>query len=112
MNLRWFLIGMAMIAFSTLLFVDTTKAQQVSKLNLMPWPSKIQIGTGSLKIDSTFSVGLTGYTEPRLDRAVERFLIRLHRQTALALATKADDPGKATLVIHTDHASAPVQELR
>ena len=76
MKLRWFLKGIAMMGFCTLLLVEAGKAQQPSKLNLMPWPSQIQMGTGSLKIDSTFSVGFSGYTEPRLERAVQRFLKR------------------------------------
>jgi len=81
------------------------------RLQLMPWPSSVQEGSGSLRVDASFTVGLTGYTEPRLERAVERFLGQLHRQTALVLGTRAGDAGNATLVIHTDHASKAVQEL-
>lgn len=85
--------------------------QPATRLNLMPWPSSVQEGRGSLRIDESFTVGLTGYTEPRLDRAVQRFLEQLHKQTALVLTSKAGDVSNATLVIHTDHASKPVQEL-
>src|SRR5690348_2556429 len=80
-------------------------------LHLMPWPSSVQEGNGSLRVDASFTVALTGYTEPRLDRAVQRFLGQLHRQTALLPATKAGDAANATLVIHTDQASKAVQEL-
>lgn len=80
-------------------------------LHLMPWPSSVQEGNGSLRVDASFTVALTGYTEPRLDRAVQRFLGQLHRQTALLPATKAGDSANATLVIHTDQASKAVQEL-
>ena len=33
-------------------------------LNLMPWPSSVQPGTGSLRVEATFSVAVTGHTEP------------------------------------------------
>jgi hexosaminidase len=66
------------------------------------------MGSGRLRIDS-FSVALTGHTEARLDRAVQRFLRQLSRQTALPFSGKA--PTKATLTVHTDHASKEVQEL-
>ena len=64
-----------------------TTAQQPA-LNLMPLPANVQPGTGSLRVDSTFSVAFTGYTEPRLERASERFLHQLARQTGLPLALK------------------------
>lgn len=86
-------------------------AQGTLSLNLMPLPSGIQPGTGSLKIDSSFTVALTGYTEPRLDRAAQRFLRTLHRQTALLLSSKPGAPAKASLIVHTDHASKEIQEL-
>lgn len=85
--------------------------QDQTPLNLMPYPSSVQPGSGSLKIDSSFTVALSGYSEPRLERAAERFLRTLHRQTALLVATKPGDPAKATLVVHTDRASKEIQEL-
>lgn len=94
-----------------LLAAPGSRGQMEKQLNLMPWPSSVQEGSGSLRVDASFTVALTGYTEPRLDRAVQRFLGQLHRQTALLLATKASGAAKATLVIHTDRASKPVQEL-
>jgi hexosaminidase len=87
-----------------------TTAQQPA-LNLMPLPASAQSATGSLVVDSSFSVGLTGYTEPRLERAGERFLRQLSRQTGLPLSLYPAKSAKATLVIQTDHASKEVQEL-
>lgn len=115
MELRSSLAKIAMIAVGTLIIALAGGAQEAPKApgpNLMPWPAKMETGTGSLKIDSSFSVALTGYREARLDRAVERFLERLHRQTAIVLLNrKASEGDAATLVIHTDHASKDVQEL-
>ena len=62
-----------------------------------------------MRIDSSFSVALTGHNEARLDRAAQRFLRQLSRQTALPFSAKA--PNKPTLTVHTDHASKEVQEL-
>ncbi len=94
-----------------LLQIPRAFSQSTPPLNLMPFPSSIQPGSGSLKIDSSFTVGLAGYTEPRLERATERFLNALHRQTALLLALKSGEVAKASLVVRTDHASKDIQEL-
>lgn len=87
-----------------------TGAQQQAP-NLIPVPASVQPGTGSLRVDSSFAVALTGYTEPRLERAVERFLHQLARQTALPLNLKPAKSSQATLVVHTDHASKEIQEV-
>ncbi len=77
----------------------------------MPLPANVQSGAGSLKVDSTFSMAFTGYNEPRLERAGERFLRQLARQTGLPLALKPSKSAKATLVIQTDHAGKEIQEV-
>jgi hexosaminidase len=86
------------------------KAQQPA-LNLMPLPATAQSGTGSLAVDSSFSLTFTGHTEQRLERAGERFLRQLARQTALPLSLKPVKAAKASLVIQTDHASKEIQEV-
>jgi hexosaminidase len=86
-------------------------AAQQPQLNLMPMPSSVQSASGSLRVDESFSVALTGYTEPRLEQAVLRFRKQLSRQTALILPSANADAAKATLVIRTEHASKPVQEV-
>jgi hexosaminidase len=63
-----------------------------------------------LEVDSSFSVALTGYTEPRLERAGERFLRLLALQTGLPLSLKPAKIANAILVIQTDHASKEIQE--
>ena len=85
--------------------------EQPATLNLMPMPAEVQPGSGALRVDSTFSVALTGYREARLDRAVERFLGQLSRQTALPLVAAKPSGAAATLTVRTDHASKEVQEL-
>jgi len=106
-NVRLQCIGVILWA---LLHPAMTTAQQPA-LNLIPLPANVQSAAGSLKVDSTFSVGFTGYTEPRLERAGERFLRQLARQTGLLLALKPSKTAKATLVIQTDRAGKEIQEV-
>jgi hexosaminidase len=102
--------GFGMIFVCVLMFPTMTAAQQPAPA-LLPVPAKVQTGSGSLRVEATFSVALTGHTEPRLERSVERFLHQLALQTALPLSTKAANNTKATLVVHTDHGSKEIQEL-
>jgi hexosaminidase len=104
-NVRLLCLGFILCV---LLLPAMTIAQQPA-LNLMPLPGNVQSGAGSLRIDSTFSVAFTGYTEPRLERAGERVLRQLARQTGLPLALKPSKTAKATLVIQTDRAGKEIQ---
>src|SRR6266478_3854897 len=102
--------NLGILVLCVLSYPAMTTAQQ-SALNLMPLPASTRSGTGSLQVDASFSIALTGYTEPRLERAGERFLRQLARQTGLPLALMPAKTGKATLVIQADHASKEIQEV-
>lgn len=91
--------------------LPVTRGQQMPALNLMPMPSSVQAGSGSLKIDATFTVALAGHTDERLRGAAQRFTDRLAKQTGLLLAAGAARGEKATLVVRTERDSKPVQEL-
>jgi hexosaminidase len=80
--------------------------------DLMPLPAHISLARGELKIDQTFRIALTGYREPRLERATERLIHHIERKTGMPLAAGlAADPSQATLEIMADHAGAPVQTV-
>ncbi len=100
----FFVILLAMTSMSA-------RAQSTFDLNVMPLPAKVQMGSGSLKIDREFSITFAGFRDPRLDRAGQRFLTTLHHQTGLVLGHGPADPAKATLVVTADRDSKPVQEL-
>jgi hexosaminidase len=110
----WMRGTMALI-LAGLIYTPRLHAQSAPQLNLMPLPANVQMGSGSLRVDASFSVAVTGYTEARLDRALQRFQLQLFRETAIPalapLAAKAPGSGKAALAIHTDRASKEVQEL-
>jgi hexosaminidase len=103
--------GLGLLVLSVLMIPLSVQPQDQRPLYLMPVPSSVQIGSGQLLVDASFTVGFTGYTEPRLDRAAQRFLRQLSRQTGIPLLLKPGAAAKARLVIHTDHASKEIQEL-
>ncbi|MGB6430749.1 MAG: family 20 glycosylhydrolase [Candidatus Acidiferrales bacterium] len=77
----------------------------------MPMPSTVRAGVGALPITRTLSVAIEGYREPRLDRAVERFLHQLFDETGIPTRDQIINSADATLVVRADHASKPVQEM-
>ncbi|HEY6392811.1 MAG TPA: family 20 glycosylhydrolase [Bryobacteraceae bacterium] len=80
--------------------------------NLMPWPSKIALKPGSLSIDRSFRLAFSGYQEPRLRAAAERFIVHLSAQTGIAIPIDiVDDALQATLEIKCEHAGEPIQKL-
>jgi hexosaminidase len=111
MQLRAIGRRVAMILMLGMLGAVDARPQSAPSMNLMPWPADVQQGSGALKIDQSFRVAFTGYTESRLDRAGQRFMERLHRQTGILFANQGGDAAKATLVVHTNKASKEIQEL-
>src|SRR5882724_13189713 len=86
-------------------------AQSNLPLNIMPLPAKAERAEGSLKIDGSFRVAFVGYREPRLERAGQRFLHQVRRQTGIVLLPASRNTGATTLEIKTDHESKVIQEL-
>jgi hexosaminidase len=91
----------------------TAQAPQVAPptINVMPMPATVTLGAGRLMVPQTFSVAIAGYNESRLERAAQRFLRDLGRRTGYFLTDRLADAGHATLVIHAEHGSKPVQDL-
>jgi hexosaminidase len=90
---------------------STPAATTAPVIRLMPLPSSVQPGTGELAITTSFSVSLTGYTEPRLERASDRFMHEMAGVTGLSIGTATEDLSKPTLVVKTDRASAAIQDV-
>ncbi len=102
----------AMLAITGAFAAGGAVGQEQTIPNLMPMPANVQMGSGNLAIDAGFTAQLTGHTEPRLERAVARFMQQLGKRTAIPrFAGAAPGGAPATLVIVTDHPSKPVQEL-
>jgi hypothetical protein len=61
-------------------------------INVMPMPATMTLGAGRLLVPQTFSVAIAGYNEPRLERAEQRFLRDLGRQTGYFLSDRHYKP--------------------
>jgi len=64
-----------------------------------------------LPIDGSFSVELEGYREPRIDRAIQRFLRDLSHVTGIPISNQVSNHAKATLLVRAQHASKPIQDV-
>lgn len=85
-------------------------AQVKNPLPLMPLPASVVQGQGEFVIDGQFGIALQGHTGPRLERARQRFLDTLSRETGIPLWREAMfNPPHFT--IQTARPSAPVQQL-
>jgi hexosaminidase len=95
-----------------LCLVSVSSADETRYLNLMPMPASVQTRTGQLVIDPSFSVGISGQSDVRLQNAVSLFLDKLRRQTGMTpLDMKLTDAAQVKLMVHAEHANKAVQEL-
>jgi hexosaminidase len=90
------------------LFAGPVSAQ--APLPLMPLPAQAKPGTGQFLINNGFALTLEGYEEPRLDKAKQRFLNLLSRQTGIPLWREAA-LNKPMFFVKTAGPSAPVQQV-
>jgi len=74
-----------LFALSLFVALASTMPAQVTYLPLMPMPAKVELDAGSLRIDSHFHAGISGYQDTRLLAAVDRFTARVSRQTGIPL---------------------------
>jgi hexosaminidase len=78
---------------------------------LMPMPAEVTPGPGRLRLDSTFSVGTSGFSDGRLRRGVRRALTRLEARIARAVSGQSGPGGdqRAKLVLRVAGAGEAVQ---
>jgi len=100
----------AVLAFCTLSLPMNLRAQEKSSIAIMPLPAHIMQGEGEFPIDGGFGVALKGYKDARLERAQQRFLDTLSRETGIPLWREAilNSPH---FTIQTAGPSAAVQQL-
>jgi len=106
--------ALCVFGFAALLGVTRAGAQAQPQLNLMPWPSSVELGTGQFRFDESFSVlpDLRGPQDARLNSAVGRFVQQLARQTGMPKRVlERPISGSAKFLISTEHGSKDVQEL-
>ncbi len=81
----------------------------VAGLDLLPWPASISRRAGRLALDSTFTWTVSGYSDGRLVRAVDRALRRLEGRTGMILPRTPTRSGAATLVVRAAGPGMAVQ---
>ena len=94
----------------TLGSAPNARAQEEISLPVMPLPSRSVSGEGEFLIDGTFGIELKGYTEPRVERARQRFLDTLSRETGIPLWREAA-LNQPHFTVHIAGPSRPVQQL-
>lgn len=86
------------------------RAQPEIPLSLMPMPQHVTRGEGQLKIDGSFTVGLEGYKDARLEFARKRFINTLSRETGIPYHDDVST-SEPTLVVKTAGPSDAVQSV-
>ncbi len=87
------------------------QAQAQRMMRAMPMPSSIEARDGALRIGPDFSVAVTGYSEPRLQRAADRLTRRVGSLTGMTLRPGAPLGGRVSLTVRVQAASKAVQAL-
>jgi hexosaminidase len=93
---------------STLLFLGVYGSAHAQSLTVMPVPAKVIPGMGQLHADCGFRFVFEGLEDSRLDRARDRFLMQLSRQTGI-LRWPETSSTTPRLVIQTKTAGEDVQ---
>ena len=96
-------------AASMLMFTAATLWGQ-RPLQIMPLPAHAVPGSGSLLVDHGLRITFSGFTEPRMERARDRFLLQLSRETGI-LNVPENASAQPSFIIHTGQASKPVQQV-
>jgi hexosaminidase len=76
----------------------------------MPLPAHVELGQGEFLVDGNFRVAIKGYKEPRLERARQRFLETLSRETGFPFWRQAAG-NEVHFTVETAGPSATVQGL-
>jgi hexosaminidase len=95
---------------TVILLLATFAASQQPSLNLMPMPSSVQLGSGQLPIDQTFSFATAGFHDAGLEGGVQKFVAELSRQTGMHFYNITSHAANPTLLIHVEHGREKVQK--
>ncbi len=107
-----FAIGVATLATTPRLGAQSaTDADSTITRQLMPVPVSVSYEPGRLTIDSSFTVVLRRYDNGRLERGVQRAMLRLERRTGVDIAPVSDDTSAATLLIDVAGPGQKVQSV-
>ncbi|HET9531681.1 MAG TPA: beta-N-acetylhexosaminidase N-terminal domain-containing protein, partial [Blastocatellia bacterium] len=114
MKKKRFVIAMILLCALKASAQQDGSAQSASwQHRLMPVPASIQVQAGRLKIDTSFTVGITDHKDARLEAAIHRAARRLEGRTGYTFSrAPVSDPRTATLVIQCRGAGSAVPSVR
>ena len=95
-----------------LLLLAAPLAAQAPAHTLLPIPASVEWTGQRLRVDSTFSVAITGHRDGRLERAVDRAVRRLEARTAIPLPRVFPSTGAARLAVIVTGPGYEVPDLR
>jgi len=101
----------ALVIISNTLTPSTARSQALpAQLSILPLPMQATPGTGEFILDGGFEMAFAGHTEPRLERAGQRFFDTLKSSTGLRRWPDSA-PKLPQFTVTTKAASALVQQL-
>ena len=103
-------LALLVLLCNSISILPTAKGQGTAPLPIMPLPASATPGQGEFVIDGQFGVAFDGFTEPRLNRARERFLDTLTRETGMPFSRVGVDD-TAHFRVHTGGPSKVIQQL-
>src|SRR5262245_19984184 len=90
-----------------LLAVLPLAGQAQQTIAVMPIAAQVSLGPGKLRLDSTFTITISGYQDDRLKRAVLRTLGRL--EARIGQAVRRDSSAGPRIVIRAGGAGQQIQ---
>ena len=117
MNLHRFfgVLGVVLLPVLLVCAAQSSRSDVATRasLHFMPVPAQTTVSGGRMAIDPGFSVALTGYEEPRLHAAADRFIRRLEQRTGIPFPTPVSaDASNAALVVQCATAGERIQTVR
>lgn len=105
-------LAAAAIVFGPPLRAQTeARADSTITRHLMPVPASVSFEPGRLAIDSSFGVMVRRFSNGRLQRGVQRAMLRLERRTGVDLPPITSDSSRAALVIDVVGAGQKIQSV-
>ena len=118
MTAKWTPLAIALISLLMPLAGDnakeqTSNANTVARLNLMPMPASVTVQPGRLPVTGTFSVATKGFVDDRLRKGISRMIARLAGRTVLSLSyDPSSDENAAMLLIQTNKPGDTIPSIR
>ena len=98
---------LAVMLFLPILAFAAAPSDGPSPITVMPRPASINVSSGKLKLDTSFTVASSGYSDARLEQAIVRMQQRMRRRTGLVLPLGVAPAGNTvTLTVGVKQAGA------